>query len=156
MFIVQRIDLVQHGHPVLVGQMPAILLQFVDDGGVIARHVLGRRIHQMQQNRAAFHMPQKAVAKAVALMRPGDQPRNVGNHEFGAIHLDHPQIGMKRGKGIVGNLGPRIGRGCKERGLARIGQAQQPRIGNQFQPQPDHPLNGRLAGIGPPRRLVGG
>ncbi len=62
---------------------------------------------------------------------------------------------MQRGEGIVGDL--RLGGGDRgeEGRLAGIGQADQPGIGDQLQPQPDPALLACLAGIGAARRAVG-
>ena len=63
---------------------------------------------------------------------------------------------MQRGKGVIRDLGPRVGGRGQEGRFARIGQAEQSDIGNQLQPQPDRALNPRLARIGAARGLVGG
>jgi hypothetical protein len=62
---------------------------------------------------------------------------------------------MERGEGIVGDLGLGRRHRREEGGLAGIGQADQPCVRNQLQPQPDGALLAGQAGIGPARRLVG-
>ena len=60
-----------------------------------------------------------------------------------AVDAGDAEIRMQRREGIVGDL--RLGRGDrrKEGRLAGIGQADQPGIGDQLQPQPDGPLLAR-------------
>ena len=113
------------------------------------------RVHQMQQHAAALHMAEKAVAEAGALMRAFDQARNIRQHEFAAVDVDHAELRMQRGEGIVGDL--RLGGADhREEGrLAGIGQADQAGVGDQFEPQPDPALLADLAGIGVARRAVG-
>ena len=48
---------------------------------------------------------EEPVAEPRPPMRPFDQSGNVGDHKwFGLAHLNHPQIGLKRRKGIIGNF----------------------------------------------------
>ena len=101
-------------------------------------------------------MAEELVAKPPALMRALDQARDIGDHEFHAIHTHNAQIGMQGGEGIIRDFGPRIRGGCKEGGFACIGHAQKPHIGNQFEAQPDRALYPLLAGIGAARGLIGG
>ena len=61
---------------------------------------------------------------------------------------------MKGGEGIIRNLWACRGSRRKEGRFAGIGQSYQPRIGNQFQPQPDPHAHAREAFIGTARRLI--
>ena len=62
---------------------------------------------------------------------------------------------MQRGERIVGDLRPRGRHGGEEGRLAGVGQADQPGIGDQLQPQPDPALLARPALVGAARRAVG-
>ena len=91
----------------------------------------------MQQHAAALDMAEEAVAEADALVRAFDQARNVRQHEFAAVGVDHAELRMQRGEGIVGDLRLGGADGGEEGRLAGIGQADQPGIGDQLEPQPD-------------------
>ncbi len=63
---------------------------------------------------------------------------------------------MQRREGIVRDLRPRVrSRGEKGR-LAGIGQADETRVGDQLQPQPEGALDTLLSGVGVAWRLIGG
>src|SRR5258705_353429 len=69
-----------------------------------------------------------------------DQARNIGQHEFAAVDLDHAELRRQRGERIVGDLGSCCaGRGQKRR-LAGVRQADQACIGDQLEAQPDPAL----------------
>src|SRR5690606_14572151 len=67
----------------------------------------------------------------------------------------HTKARIKRGEGIVGNLGLGRSDGSKEGRLAGIGQAHQPCICNQLQAQPDGAFLSWEARIGAARGLIG-
>jgi hypothetical protein len=109
----------------------------------------------MQQDAAALDMAEKAVAETGAFMRAFDQAGDIRQHEFAAVGIHHAELRMQRGEGIVGDL-----RFCRadlgeERRFAGIGQADEARVSDQFQPQPDPALFALLSGIGVARRAVG-
>ena len=91
----------------------------------------------MQDHAAALGVAEEAVAEADAFMRAFDQPGQIGEHEFALVDAHDAELRMQRGEGIVGDL--RLGRGDhrQEGGLAGIGQADQPGVGDQLQPQAD-------------------
>ena len=62
---------------------------------------------------------------------------------------------MERGEGIVGDLRLRRRDGREEGRLARVGQADEARIGDQLEAQDEPALLALLAGIGPARGAVG-
>src|SRR3546814_3599103 len=49
---------------------------------------------------------------------------------------DDAQLRLERGEGISADLRLRIGHAVDEGRLAGVGQADEPRVGEQFQPQP--------------------
>ena len=113
-------------------------------------------VDQVQQHPATFDMAEKSVAEAGAFMRALDQAGNIGEHEFAPLRVHDAKLRVQRGEGIVGDL-----RFCRaddreEGRLAGIGQADEARVGDQLQPQPDPALFAFLARIGVARRAVGG
>ena len=142
---VERVDLVEDDDLGLFGQLLVIGGELAADGLVGARHVLLGAVDQVDQHGAALDMAEETVADAGALMRALDQPGNVGQHEIALADAHHAEIGMERRERIVGDLGlGRRNRGEKRR-FAGIGQADQPGIGDQLQPEPDPLLLALLA-----------
>ena len=99
-------------------------------------------------------MTQKTIAQTVTLMGAFNQARNIGHDKFPLVHIDNAQLGFQGGEGVIGNfrLGPGYGR--QESRLTRIGQAHKPRIGHQFQAQPNPHFLCRAAGRGAARGLI--
>jgi hypothetical protein len=102
----------------------------------------------MQQHRAAFDMAEELIAQAAPFGGAFDQAGNVGDDEFMPVDADHAQVGMQRGERVIGDLRPRVRDGGEEGRFPGIRQAQQPRIGDQLQPQPERALDPRQPGIG--------
>src|SRR5690606_7799980 len=111
-------------------------------------HILLRAIDEMDEDAAALDMAQKAVAETLALMRALDKAGNIGEHEAASVEGDDAEAGCQGGEGIVGDLGFCRAHGGKEGALARIGQADESRIGDELEAQPDPFFLTRLAGIG--------
>ena len=84
---------------------------------------------------------------------PLDQAGNIGHDKalFGP-HTHHAQIGMQGGEGVVCNLGPCVAHGRNEGGLAGIGHAEQPHIGQHLEFELEASALARM----PQRLLPGG
>ncbi len=114
-----------------------------------------RPIDKMQDHAGTFGMAEEARTEAGAFMGAFDEPRQIGNQEITARSAHHAELRIERGEGIIGDLGSCRGDARKKSGFARIGKADQPNVGDQFQPQPDGFFFPRLAGIGMARCLIG-
>ena len=68
-------------------------------------------------------------------MRAFDQAGDVGEHEFAAIDLDHPELRMQCGERIIGNLGLGRAHRRQQSRFAGIGQTDDSGIGNKLKPQ---------------------
>ena len=66
------------------------------------------------------------------------------------------QVGLERGEGIVGDLGPGRRDHREQRALAGVGLAHQAHVGDELEHQLDLPLLALLARLPLARRLVGG
>jgi hypothetical protein len=88
----------------------------------------------MQQQPGALQMAQELMPQAGAFGRAFDQAGNVG-HDEALLGADthHAQIGVQRRERIVGDLGLGVGDRGDQRGLARIGHAQQAHVGQHAQ-----------------------
>src|SRR5690606_3505554 len=104
----------------------------------------------------ALDMAEEAVAEARAFMRALDQAGDVGEHEFAAVDPDNAELRMERGEGVVGDLGLGRRHGGEKGGLARVRQADEARVRDQFQAQADRALDRRLPWVGMAWRAVGG
>ena len=65
-----------------------------------------------------------------------------------AVDVDHAEVGVQGGEGIVGDLRPGVAVGGEEGRLAGVRQADQADVGDQLQPQPERALVALLAGVG--------
>ena len=94
-------------------------------------------IDQVKQQAGALNVAQKLHAEALAEMRAFNEAGHVGDDE--GLHLrllthgDHAEIGLERGEGVVGDLGPRGGDARDECGLAGVGIANQAHVGQQLE-----------------------
>ena len=127
-----------------VAEFPRALAVFFSDNGVVAEGVsqsgqdVTRAVarNMCEGATSACRMAAFAGAEAVPLVRAFDQAGDVGNEHapVGVNLVDHnAEVGRKRGKGVGRNFGPRRRNLRDKRRLARIGQAQQARIGQNFQ-----------------------
>src|SRR5207237_2637910 len=109
----------------------------------------------VQQDAAALDMPEKAVAEADAFVGAFDQARNISEHEFTAVDVDHPELRMQRRKWIVSDFWLGRAHSGKEGRLARVRQADDAGVGNELEPQPDRNFDAVLTWIGVTRRTIG-
>ena len=133
----------------------AIGFELRTHGFVRCARIFQRAVDKMKQHTAAFGVAEKSIAQPYSIVCAFDQAGQVSQHEFATVHSDHTELWMQRGEWIVGDL--RFGRADrgKERGLAGIGQTDQPGIGDQLQAQANSPLFARLARIGVSRCAIG-
>jgi hypothetical protein len=91
----------------------------------------------VHQHRAALDVAQELETEALALRRPRDEPRDVGDGEGHATCLDDAEVGHQRREGVVGDL--RAGRADRgdERGLARAREADQRDVGDALELEHD-------------------
>jgi hypothetical protein len=78
----------------LLRKTAAIGFEFVAHGFIGLARMFGSGIDQMEKHAAAFDMPQKPVAEPMALMRPFDEARNIGENEFAAIARRNAKLRM--------------------------------------------------------------
>ncbi len=99
-----RVGLVERHDLRLVGEPFAIGVELRPHGLVGLARMLAGAVDQMQQHAAALDMAEEAVAQPRALVRALDQAGNVGEHETAAVDVDHAELRMQRGEGIVRDL----------------------------------------------------
>ena len=97
------------------------------------------RVEDEREEPCARHVPEEAVAEALALAGAGDQARNVGDHEGPAVDplVHDPELGREGGEGIVADPGTRGAKRAQQRGLPGVGQADESHIGENLELQAD-------------------
>ena len=124
-------------------------------GGV--RPVDREQVHQVDEDPRALDVAQEAVPESLALVRARDQPGQVGEDEAPVVaELDEAEVRLERRERVVGD--PRRGArdAREERRLARVGQADEPRVGEQAQLELQLALGSSGSpGVASRRRLVG-
>ena len=122
----QRVGFVERDDLRLVRQSVAV-------GGKLGAHRLDRpRRHRRSvpstrcsNTRQRSTWPRKPVAETDAFMRAFDQSRNVGEHEFAAVDIDHAELRMQRGERIIGDLRLGGADGGEEGRFAGVRQTRQ-------------------------------
>ena len=75
----------------------------------------------------ALEVGEELVAQPHAVARALDQSRHVGNGELAAVpSVDRPEDRLDRRERVVRRLGAALGQRVEERGLARVGHADDP------------------------------
>ena len=148
----RRIALVGDNDLRTLRKLGTILLELtVDDAIVLNRITIlkpARHVNDMHDQGRALNVAQELMAQATTLARALDETGNVGNDVriFAGTH--HAQIGHKRGKRVVGNLGTGSAHTRDERGLADRGKAHKRSIGHELHLELDPVLLSRLAELG--------
>ena len=102
----------------------------------IDRIVQRRCIDNVQQHFRAGKVAQEQMSETGTLRSAFDQPGNVGQYKaLLGPHTNDTQVGVQRGKGIVGDLRPSIGNGRNERGFAGIRHTEEAYISEHLQLQ---------------------
>ena len=111
----------------------------------------------MKDEGGALDVAQKLVAQALALGGAFDKPWHVGHYKGVAVRsLDHPQVGLERGEGVVGDLGPGGAHPGDKRALAHAGHAHQGGVSHELHLELDPDAFDGLAQLGKGRRPAGG
>ena len=142
------------------GQLRGVLPQLLVDGLEVLNRVPALRaghVHHMDEQPAPVDVPQEVVAQAGPLRSPLDDAGDVGHDEGDPLlHIDHPQVGEQGGEVVVGDLGLGPAHHAEEGGLAHVGKAHQPHVGQQLQLQNDLPGLAGVARLGEAGHLTGG
>jgi hypothetical protein len=109
----------------------------------------------VDQHPAALDMAEEAVADTGALGGALDQAGNVRQHELALLVPDHAELRHQRGEGIIADFRASVGNLVDEGRFARIGQPDQPDVGEQLEAQPDRDFLRRDARLVLAGRAVG-
>ncbi len=92
------------------------------------------------------------MAEPLALVSAGDESGDVRDDERFVIHSDDSQVRHQSGERVVGDLRTRRRDTRDESGLAGVGEADQPDIGEKSQLEPQPPALTGAALLGERRR----
>ena len=110
----------------------------------------------MHEQPRALDVREEVVAEARPLGRALDQPGDVGHHELAVLGVQRAEHRLQRRERVGGDLRVRAREPRQQRGLARVGQPDEPDVGEQLEVQLDDALLAREAALGEPRRLPHG
>ena len=118
------------------------------------RPVERREVEHVHEHAAALDVGEEVVAEAGAARRALDQPGDVGDHDLALLGLDRAEDRLERRERVVGDLRLRARHARDQRRLAGVRQPDEAGVGQQLEPQLDHPLLPRQPALGQPRRLA--
>ena len=95
LFIVKRVDLIEHGDTRFVAEPFTIGFKLADDGLVILNQTAGSAVNQMKQDGRTFDMAKKDIPKTAPLMCTLDETGNIGNDKFCIIRPTTPRYAKK-------------------------------------------------------------
>ena len=154
-FGIDQIDLVERDQSRLFIEAIAVNRQLFLDHLQRIGGIMPVDVDQVDQHPAALDMAEEPVTDPGPVGRAFDQARDVGEDEFAVLVPHHSELRGERGKGVIANLGFGVGDLVDEGRLARIGQPEQARVGEQLEPQPDIHLAAQFAGLVLARGAVG-
>ncbi len=116
-----------------------------------------RALDEVDEHAAALDVAEELVTEAGALVRPLDEPGDVGDDEAPlAAPGDDAEVRDERRERVVGDLRARPGDAADERRLAGVRVADDAHVGEQLQLEDEIALLSRRAVLGVARRLVRG
>ena len=146
----EREDARERGEPrVVLGQLA------LDHGevGLGLAAVERREIEDVHEQPGALDMGEEVVAEPGAVAGALDQAGDVGDHELAVVGLERAEHGLERRERVGGDLRLRPRHPREQRGLARVGQADEPDVGEQLEVEPQRALVSGQPALGEPRRL---
>ena len=155
--VVQHVALADGQNVLLVHQLRIVLLQLAAQGPVLRRDVVRVGGHEEEQDGIAFDVTEEPKSESLAFRGTFNDARNVRHHKalFIAVR-DHAEVGAQGGERVVRDF--RLGGTdhTEKRGLAGIGEAHQPHVGEQLQFNNLPLFKSVFAWLGVARSLVGG
>ena len=106
MFLIEQFGFAEHQQARTLQQSIAIGLELTEQHLGIGDRVGAAAIHQVDQHPGALDVAQEIMAESGSLGGTSNQSGDISKDRAiaaGAAH--HPQVGNKRGEGIVGDLG---------------------------------------------------
>ena len=114
-------------------QLRPVLLQLVEQDPLLlfGRALLDAgEVEQQHEHARAFDVPEERVAEPASLRRAFDEAGDVGEHELVVAEAHDTEVRFERGERIVGDLGLRRAHRRDQRGLPRVGEADERGVGD--------------------------
>ncbi len=144
----QREHARQRGQAIVVGAQLALdQLEVGLRVGVRLAAQLWRDVEHVYEQAGALDVGEEVVSEAGAVAGPLDETGDVGDDELAVVRLQRAEHRLERGERVVGDLGRRARQPRDERGLARVGQADETDVGEELQLQRQPPLLPRPARV---------
>jgi hypothetical protein len=113
-----------------------------------------REVEHVHEQPRALDMRKKVVAEAGAAAGAFDQAGDVRHHELTIVGLERTQHRLERRERVRRDLRLGAGHAREQRGLAGVGQPDEPDVGEQLEVQPDDALLAVEAALGEPGGLA--
>ncbi len=113
------------------------------------------QVEDVDEEPRALDVSQELVPETGSARSALDQTRDVRDHELAFLALERPKDRLERRERIIGDFGVRPREAGEQRRFPRVGQPDQPDIGDQLQLQRDPCLIARQTALGEAGRLVG-
>src|SRR4051812_20377404 len=152
-----EVGLRQRQHPRQPRERRVVRLQLALDRAPVRLRVgpvHRRELEHVHEQPRALDVREELVAQPGAPGRALDQPGDVGEHELALVALHDAEHRLERRERIVGHLRVGARQPAQQRRLARVGQPDQPDVGQQLQPHLEPALLPRHALLGEARRLA--
>ena len=107
----------------------------------------------MHEQPRALDVREEVVAEPGAGARALDQAGDVGEHELAVVGVERAEHRLERRERVAGDLRLRARQAREQRGLAGVGEPDEPDVGEQLELQLDLALLPRQPALGEPRRL---
>ena len=153
--VVGDVGLAAHDEPGTLEQLRPVAAQLVDEDTLLLHGgdaVDAGQVEQQDEHAGPLDVAQEPVTEPAPLRRALDEPGDVGQHHLVVLEADDPEVRLQRGEGVVRNLRlRRTDRGDQGR-LARVGEPDQRRVGQELHLELEPELLAVLALLGEPRR----
>ena len=131
-------------------QLGIVQAKLLEDGAPLGDRIVRAAVDDAQEGPRAFDVPQECVSETVADMGARDETRHVGDQRGARIRLR--LVARDEDAQVRGGGGERIGpdaRSClgergEQRGLAGVGRAHQPDVGDRLELELDPALLARV------------
>ncbi len=154
----RQVDLVEGDQHRLVEETRIVRAKLLADDVVVPCRVPRCAVDDVDEDPRPLDMAQEGMAESGAAARSLDEPGHVGDRRTPFVVLAEvhdPEVRLERGERIVRDLGRRGGDRGEDRRLARVGQPDEPDVGDESELEAEPALGARLTLLGMLRRLVG-
>ncbi len=157
--IYKEVGLVEDDDFGLFSQVCRVGFELVADEPIVFSRgaLVGQRVDQVDDRTGSLGMAEEVVPEPGPLGSALDEPRNIcENNPANLVENGDADIGRERRKWVIRDFRGRTGEAAEQGGLAGIGQAHEPDIGDEFEFEAEEELLTGLAFGGFSGCLIGG